>query len=190
MIKAIIASVVFVATAAQADWTAKDKKCTAGVYCAEEMVCIDRVNMPAPRGMHSDYYVHVVTAKTFKSTKNTPNGKVLVDSLVMAADPVGKTPDITLDEAKDQAQFEYGNYGAPMLVDGKKVRIQWGPSSNYSKGVNLTIVSSKKTAKGRVDRLVGKESTVGDVVGSYSSKYECEALVVDSLTRVDDLTAP
>lgn len=184
----LIAVASLSAYASATEWTAEERKCAEGVYCVEKMVCIDRVDRPYPRGMADDYYQHVVSIRSFKSVKNNGGTKVLVDSLQVNADPVG--PDsITMEQAKAQAEWRYGNYGAPMYIrPGNKVRMNMGPTSNFSRGVNFKIVSSRNTPEGRIDKLVGKETTIGDVVGNLTSSFDCEALVVDAPTRIDDLT--
>ncbi len=163
---------------------AQDKNCAVGVYCADEMVCVRTVSSPEPRSMHPSYYNSIISIKTFKSTRRDG---ALVDALVMSDNPVGtQTP--SLKTAWKQAEFEYGNYGAPMQIKGNQVILFWGPTSNFSQGVRFKITSSRTRNGVRIDTLQGQEYVKGDVVGSYYSTYSCEAKVVSQLSRVDDFT--
>ncbi len=162
---------------------ATDTSCADGVYCVEEMVCVVSMKSP-PQSMHPDFHHRVIEIKTFKSTRRDGS---LVDSLQMGDFPAGPTKP-SLQQAWDQADFLYGNYGRPMTIHGLTVTLSWGPTSNFSEGVNLEIVGIKKGQGYRVHRLRGTEVITGDVVGSFRQNYECEAHVVDELSRVDDYT--
>jgi len=167
------------------DVLAGDRRCAAGVYCADEMVCVRTVSYPQPTSMHPDYYNSVVSVKTLKSTRRDGS---LVDALQISDDPVGpKTPSVKA--AWSMASFNSGNYGAPMRVKGNQVILPWGPTSNFSQGVRFTIVASRLQNGHRLDVLRGQEHVKGDLVGSYSSTYVCEAKVVTQLSRIDDFTS-
>lgn len=174
--------------AAQAtEYSAAERKCGTGVYCADEMVCIGRVQGEPPKGMAPDFLVKVLYLKAFKTAKRLPDGtRTLVDSLQIDVEPAGDTPDITLPEAWAKADFTYGNYGAPAIVAKKKVHTDW--ASGDSRGLRLQIRKSSNRDTYRWDELTGSEDVQGDVVADYSIRYECEAKVVESPTRVDDFT--
>lgn len=160
--------------------------CAAGVYCIERLTCVKRVQGKV-RGMADDWYVMVVQARAFKSVKNLLNGKKgLVDSLMVNDEAFGtKNPKITLDEAKKLPQIDYGNYGGPAKLQGKRV---WISRGTFSKGLELQIVSSSGNGPDRIDHLVGVEKTVGDVVPDHVSKLECDATVVSAPSLVVDNT--
>lgn len=180
-----VAVLLISGAAKAAEFSAEEKACGRGVYCVEEMVCIGRIANP-PKGMHPDYFVNVTYIKSFKSTKNLGGSKrALVDSLLVNEVPAGETPNITLAEARQKAEFDYGWYGAPARVNGKKVTI-WG--AGFSEGYAFTIESSTQENGYRLDKLSGKAGTVGDVLADYVTNYECEAKVVTTPSRIDDNT--
>lgn len=179
--------VLFVSGAVSAaEFTAEEKACGPGVYCAEEMVCIGRIANP-PKGMHSDYFVNVTYIKAFKTTKNLGGSKrALVDALVVNEVPVGDTPNITLAEAWAKGEWDYGWYGAPARVKNNTVKIPWG--GGYGDAYTFTIDKSVAQDGYRLDKLTGKAGTAGSVVGDYETNYECEAKVVKTPSRIDDFT--
>lgn len=184
----IMTSLLLATSVGATQFSAEEKNCAKGVYCADEMVCVTTIDGQPPRGMHPDYYTHVLAIKTFKSVKNLGGGKkTLVDSLQMNAEPTGEKK-LTMNEAKERADFEYGNYGPPASVKGKSVRINWGSTSHGSQGLKLEIQSSTQKGDHRIDYLTGTEEIKGSVVGSYRLLHECEAKIVDAPTRIDDNT--
>lgn len=189
-VKYVLLAAVLSASSSATAFTAEEKNCNAGIYCADQVVCISRIQGTPPRGMASDWYVEVVTMRAFKSTKNLGGGrKGLVDSLVMSTNAAGDTPQITMEQAKASVRdFNSGTYGPPARIRGKKVSVSWSPTSNYSNGLNLTIVSSQNMGSYRLDKLTGSEKIVGDVVPNHSRIFECEAQVVAAPSRIDDLT--
>jgi len=166
--------------------TAEEKKCGTGVYCADKMVCTGTIRGAKPRGMHPSHFNQIFTAQAMKSTKNLPNGrKGLVDVMVTGEDSVGAQP-ISLAQAKAQAT-DGSWYGAPARVRGDRVYI---PGIQFSRGYNFKIVSSVNRGNSRVDYLTGTQKIVGSVVPDHTWSYECEAVVVEAPSRIDDLTRP
>lgn len=180
---------LLLASAASAQYvpSAAERLCGPGVYCAEKMVCVSRIEGEKPKGMHPDYFTSVVTFKAMKSTKRLKDGtRTLVDALQTNEEFTGPNG-ISLEEAKAMKVSAYGYYGPPAkVVNGRGVLMTGG---GYSEGFRFTIVSSQTRADGVcVDQLVGEEFTEGSVVGDYNRRFKCEAEVVAAPSRVDDFT--
>jgi hypothetical protein len=185
-----VSAIIFLAgVLAQAQQpSALEKQCASGIYCIEKMVCVSRIVGTPPRGMQPDYFVNVISVRSFKSAKKQGGGLVgWVDSLMINVDPVGRhAPNLTLAQAQKIAKFDYGNYGSPAYVRDGLVKTTWGSNGSFSSGLNLKIVNSQSVPGGRLDRLIGSQATVGSVVGNFSESLECEAFVVAAPSLIVD----
>lgn len=169
------------------EWSAQDRTCAKGVYCIEDLICVGRIAGPVPPGMHESYYTQAVRLQSFKSVKNTSEGKVLVDTLGLSWDFGRAGQFATLDDVRER-DLDTFSFGSPAYRSGNTVRTSMS-TANFSEGLKFTITGEWMNKKGQlVQLLIGKDTVKGSVVGDYSYEYDCEATLTDAPTRVIDRT--